>query len=99
MKTTLDVHLEKVSDEAPHFAWWAETPAVENLSIAADHLPELLNRARAAIAEITGTPPEEVELEIRFVRDEDHPDVRPSQGLGDQDPADRRGVELLAGAA
>lgn len=48
MKVKLLVHLEAAEGDRP-FVWWAESPQVAGLSVAADHLRDVLERSDSAI--------------------------------------------------
>lgn len=49
----LKIHLDRAEDaDGPKLVWWAESDAVPGFSAAADHLPDLLAQAEAALAEI-----------------------------------------------
>jgi len=54
MATQIDllIHLEQVPDPDPGFVWWAESPDLPGFSAAADHLPDLLRQAEAAIDDL-----------------------------------------------
>jgi len=51
MEVTLLLRLESTEEE-PHFVWWAESAEIPGFSAAADHLPQLLVQAEAAIREL-----------------------------------------------
>jgi hypothetical protein len=52
MGVELLIHLELVPAGHPRFVWWAESPQLPGFSAAADHLPDLLRRAYAAVPEV-----------------------------------------------
>ena len=52
MEITVLIHLERVEDDRPSFVWWAEAPSLPGFSAAADRLPQLLDRIRAAVPDI-----------------------------------------------
>ena len=50
MRIELLIHLEPVPEqEEPYLVWWGESDEVPGFSVAADHLPQLLQRAREAL--------------------------------------------------
>jgi hypothetical protein len=71
---TLRVHLEATGEIGDGFVWWAESDDEPGFSAAADHLPELLARARAALAEIRG---EEVAIVTQMEFDDAAPPLEP----------------------
>ena len=74
MRIELLIHLDRVPEGDPNFVWWAESDGVAGFSAAADHLPELLTRAKDALA--STYPGEEIELVSRFApRPVDEADV------------------------
>jgi len=77
MHVRLLIHLERVPDETPQFVWWAEADDIEGFSAAADHLPDLMTQAQAALAEIIGT-----DLEIAYVLASGDPSEDELEGAG-----------------
>jgi hypothetical protein len=70
---TLKIHLESVANAEP--VWWAESDDVPGLSVAADHLRELVEHAKAAIEELMGP---NVEIVQQMVFDAADEPARPS---------------------
>lgn len=54
MRVEIDllVHLEAVPGGSPPFTWWAESPQVPGLSVAGEHLQEVLDRAAQSIPDV-----------------------------------------------
>jgi hypothetical protein len=83
MDVKLLVHLEtaEVPDGAglPEFVWWGESPDFPELTAAAPHLQEMLDRARAALEDLTG---ESVHLETELVAEQ------PAEAAAESQPAE-----------
>jgi hypothetical protein len=47
----LRVHLERVDDADTRWVWWADSQQLPGFSAAADHLPDLMSKAKAVILE------------------------------------------------
>jgi len=90
VNVTLLIHLERAEDEdGARLVWWAETDDLPGFSAAADHLPDLLDQAAAAINEIAGEP---VEIHTLLVP-ADEASAGPDPIDIDAELASARGVE------
>jgi predicted RNase H-like HicB family nuclease len=86
MDVKLLVHLEtvEVADGAGlgEFVWWGESPDFPELTAAAPHLHEMLERAKAALEDLTG---EDVHFETELVAEQ------PAEPAADSQPAEDLG--------
>ena len=93
----LRVHLERVDDADTRWVWWADSVPLPGFSAAADHLPDLLSRARDVIRE-EKILPDEANITVLLVPIE-HPSgatalnaVAPAPSLGTGGPVPRQAV-------
>jgi hypothetical protein len=93
----LRVHLERVDDADTRWVWWADSVQLPGFSAAADHLPDLLSRARDVIRE-EKILPDEANITVLLVPIE-HPSgatalnaVAPAPSLGTGGPVPRQAV-------
>jgi hypothetical protein len=89
VEVTLKIRLEPTGDADSPFVWWADVDDMPGFSAAADHLPDLLRQAKAAVEELLSEPVE-IRHKVVFVDDESGADsvsVSPRRHAGDSAPA------------
>ena len=91
----LRVHLERVDDVDTRWIWWADSQQLPGFSAAADHLPDLLERAREVIRD-GGLADADANITTVLVPLEPPSEPSAQNGKADPDPSLGTGIPRQA---